>query len=186
MTIRALAPAGLLLTLALPASAAHWTVDRAKSRLGFSVMWDRELFSGTFEKWNADIDFDPDDLAHSHVAVAIDLASEHSNEAQFDEGLKGALGFQTSKFPDGRFKTTRITRKDATHYVAEGMLTLRGITKPVTLPFTLTAAGGVAHMHGEAAVMRTDFGIGRGPWAEPKPVARTVTVSVDLTASESK
>ena len=180
----ALAIAGLVL-LAAPAEAAHWTVDHAKSRLGFSVIWDREPFAGTFKNWTAKIDFDPNDLAHSHVTVTIDIASEQSDEADFDDGLKGALGFQTSKFPQGRFETTRIVRKDGTHYIAEGTLTLRGITKPVTLPFTLTMSGGRAHMKGEAHVIRTDYGIGRKAWAAPFPVAHDVTVSVDLTATTS-
>lgn len=180
----ALAIAGLLL-LAAPAEAAHWTVDHAKSRIGFSVIWDREPFAGTFRKWNADIDFDPNDLAHSHVAVTIDIASEQSDEADFDQGLKGALGFQVTKFPQGRFETTRITRKDKTHYLAEGTLTLRGISKPVALPFALTIDGGHAHMTGTAGVIRTEFGVGRGLWSAPDPVAHEVTVSVDLTAEKS-
>ena len=88
--------------VATPAAAGHWTVDTAKSHLGFVVTWDREPFSAEFKHWNADIDFDPDDLAHARVSVAIDLGSESSDEPDFDSGLKGAQGFETSRFPTAR------------------------------------------------------------------------------------
>ena len=60
-------------------AAAHWTVDAAKSKLGFSVVWSKEPFTGVFRDWKADIDFDPADLAHSHVAVTIETGSEVSD-----------------------------------------------------------------------------------------------------------
>src|SRR5579863_5076003 len=98
--------AAAALFAATPASAAHWAVDYAKSKLGFTVAWSNEPFSGAFKTWKADIDFDPADLAHAHADVAIDLASETSDEAEFDDGLKGALGFQVSQFPTAHFTTT--------------------------------------------------------------------------------
>lgn len=179
----ALASCGLL--LASPACvAATWKVDYGKSRLGFTVQWSNEPFSAAFRRWNADIDFDPADLTHAHATVTIDLASESSDEPDFDSGLKGAQGFQTSQFPAARFETTGFARKSADSYVADGTLTMRGISRPMTLPFSLTLSGGKAHMIGTAHVLRTDFGIGRGEWAAPTPVARDVAITIDLTATE--
>jgi len=174
------------LAIAGPADAAQWTVDHARSRLGFSVLWDREPFVGIFGHWDADIEFDPADLQRAHVTVRVDLASEHSDEAEFDEGLKGALGFDVPKFADAQFRATRIDHDGGDRYVAQGTLTLRGITRPLTLPFTLTFTGTSAHMVGQAQVIRTEFGIGQGMWAAPQPVAHQVTVTVDLTATKSQ
>ncbi|HEX3808703.1 MAG TPA: YceI family protein [Rhizomicrobium sp.] len=168
-----------------PASAAQWTVDSAKSHLGFTVNWSNEPFSGTFTAWKADIAFDPADLAHSKASVSINLGSEKSQEAEFDDGLKGALGFQVSKFPTAVFETQTITHKDGDNYVAAGTLSLHGVTKPIMLPFTLTIEGGRAHMVGTATVVRTDFGIGTGMWAPPTPVAHEVKVNIDLVAVRS-
>jgi polyisoprenoid-binding protein YceI len=169
---------------AWPARAAHWNVDYAKSRLGFTVQWSNEPFSAMFKRWNADIDFDPNDLAHAHASVTVDLTSESSDEPDFDSGLKGAQGFQTSQFPAARFVTTKFVLKSATSYEAQGTLTIRGIARDVTLPFTLAIEGRTAHMTGTAHVLRTDFGLGQGEWAAPSPVAHDVSITIDLFATQ--
>ena len=61
--------------LASPALAAHWNVDYGASKLGFAVQWSGSPFGATFKKWTAAIDFDPGDLAHSHVTANIDHAN---------------------------------------------------------------------------------------------------------------
>ncbi|HXL99207.1 MAG TPA: YceI family protein [Rhizomicrobium sp.] len=173
----------LALAAATPADAAHWTVDTAHSKLGFTVQWSKEPFAASFKSWKATIDFDPADLAHAKADVTVELASEASDEADFDDGLKSSLGFATAQFPAAHFIATGFTHKAGDAYVATGSLTLRGVTRPVTLPFTLTVAGKTAHMVGNASVVRTDFGVGQGMWAGDDPVAHAVTVTVDLTAT---
>ena len=59
----------ILLAGAMPAGAATWAVDYAKSHLGFQVQWSGEAFNATFKTWKADITFDPADLAHAHAVV---------------------------------------------------------------------------------------------------------------------
>jgi polyisoprenoid-binding protein YceI len=170
---------------ATPACAAHWTVDSAKSRLGFTVQWSNEPFTATFKSWKADITFDPADLMHSHVTATIDLASEVSDTSDNDDGLKGPQGFAVSQFPAAQFKTTGFTHTSGDAYVATGILSLHGVTKPVTLPFTLKITGASAHMVGKATVLRTDFGLGQGEWAAPTPIAHEVAITVDLTATKT-
>ncbi|MGA7713762.1 MAG: YceI family protein [Rhizomicrobium sp.] len=183
---RAITSALMALGLAaVPASAAHWTVDAAKSKLGFSVSWSNEPFVGVFKSWKADIDFDPADLPHAHAVVVVDLASETSDAPDSDDGIKGAPGFAVDKFPTARFATSRIRQVADGSYLAEGTLTIRGVTKLVTLPFKLAFDGNRVHMTGKAAVDRSDFGVGRGEWAAPTPVSHAVTVTVDLSATKS-
>ena len=171
--------------LAAPAEAAHWNVDYAKSKLGFTVLWSKEPFSAGFKSWKAQIDFDPADLAHARADVTIDLGSEASDESDFDDGLKGAEGFQISQFPSAHFVTTGFTHKSSDSYVATGKLSLKGVSKDVTLPFTLTIQGNQARMKGTAIVMRTDYGVGMGQWsASTSPVAHDVTVTIDITATK--
>ncbi|HEY6577722.1 MAG TPA: YceI family protein [Rhizomicrobium sp.] len=172
-----------LLAAADPASAAHWSVDYSHSRLGFAVQWSHEPFSAVFKRWNADIDFDPGDLAHARVAVIVDLASETSVQPDFDSGLKGAEGFQTSQFPAARFVATNIVRTSANAYEARGALTLHGVTRAIALPFTLAIAGRTAHMEGTAQVLRTDFGVGQNAWSASTPVSHDVKITVDLAAT---
>ncbi len=174
---------GFVVVFPAAAMAAHWSVDYAKSKLGFSVLWSNEPFSASFKSWRADIDFDPASPQQAHAAVIVDLASETSEEPDFDDDLKGAQGFQVAQFRAARFVTKSFARKAGNTYLAIGELTLKGVTRQITLPFRLTTSGNTAHMTGAARILRTDFGVGLGPWAAPRPVARNVTVTIDLTAT---
>jgi polyisoprenoid-binding protein YceI len=171
--------------LIVPAQAAqHWKVDGAKSKLGFTVSWAGQPFIGVFRSWTADIDFDPNDLAHSHATVNVNVGSEASDDSETDSGVKGAEGFAVSQFPTAVFKANGFTHKSGDAYVGQGTLSLKGISRPVTLLFTLTLSGNAAHVVGKAQVMRTDFHVGTGEWEKPDPVAHEVTVNVDLTATK--
>ena len=72
--------AAATLFAAASAFAANWSVDTAKSKLGFTAMWSKEPFTAVFRTWKADIAFDPADLAHAHADVTVQLASEASDE----------------------------------------------------------------------------------------------------------
>lgn len=181
-----LAAAGIVALSTLPARAAHWTVDPTKSRLGFTVQWSGEPFVATFRSWKADIDLDPADLAHARVRATIDLGSEASDTPDNDDGLKGPEGFSVAQFPSATFEATTFRRTGGNNYVANGTLSLHGVTRPVTLPFTLTITGDTAHAAGKAQVLRTDFGLGQGEWATPTPIAHEVTINLDLTATKTR
>ena len=60
---------------------------------------------------------------------------------------------------------------------------MRGLTKDVTLPFTLTIAGDQAHAVGKTTLVRTDFGVGQGSWSSGDMVALDVDVDLDLVAT---
>lgn len=176
----------LALLTAGPAFAAqHWKVDSAKSKLGFTVSWGGQPFNGVFRSWTADIDFDPADIAHARAVVTVNIASESSGDAETDDGVKGEQGLAASQFPTAVFRATNFSRRSGNAYVAQGTLSLKGISRPITLPFNLTIAGNRAHMIGKAQVIRTDFHVGAGEWEKPEPVAHDVTVNVDLTATKA-
>jgi polyisoprenoid-binding protein YceI len=171
---------------ATPAFAAHWNVDYAKSKLGFTVQWSNSPFVAVFKTWKADIDFDPADPAHAHVVTVIDIASEASDTPDNDDGLKGPEGFQTSRFPAATFEANGFTPQGPGKYIANGKLTIRGVTHPVALPFTLVITGNSAHMTGSTQVIRTQFGVGQGSeWSGNTPIAHNVAVNVDLTATKA-
>jgi polyisoprenoid-binding protein YceI len=177
--------AAAVLLAAPSAQAAHWNVDATHSKLGFTVIWAKQPFIATFKNWKADIDFDATNLAASKADVTIAIGSMTSGDAETDAGIKGDVGFGTAKFPMAHFITTGFTHKSGNDYVAQGTLTLKGVTKPVTLPFTLTINGKTAHMVGTADVMRNQYGVGTGQWAAPDPVAPDVKVNIDLTATQN-
>ena len=191
MLNRNFALAGLTLALAgIPAMAAapapvapSWTVDPASSTLGFSGTYNGTPFTGKFSEWDARIHFDPDDLANSLAEVTIDTASGGTGDPSQDEHLPGPDWFSVHDFPQASFKTESISSEAPGSYVAEGTLTIRDISLPVSLPFTLAIEGDVATMAGSLTMDRTKFGVGQGAYGGGTMVATTVTVNVELTAT---
>jgi polyisoprenoid-binding protein YceI len=167
---------------ATPASAAHWNVDMAKSKLGFTLPWGKQPFVASFGKWQADIDFDPDNLAQSHVTTLITLSSENSGDDDTDQALKSDQGFSIGKFPSAKFESRSFQHLSGNNYAAEGTLTIRGISRPVHMPFVLTTDGTNAHMVGDVQIKWADFGLGQEMGNEMPDLGKVVTIHADLTA----
>ena len=165
------------------AEAATWAVDVAKSKLGFSGSQTGEAFKGRFKSWSAAIDFDPAKPEAAHVAVTIDMASATTDEPQKDAALPEADWFAVSQFAKATFEATGFAPKGGDAYEAKGKLTLRGVAKDLTLPFTLTISGDTAHAAGTVKLVRTDFGVGQGQWANDQMVGLDVGVDIDLVAT---
>jgi polyisoprenoid-binding protein YceI len=181
--IRALA---VIAALAVPkAGAADWTVDPARSRLGYEVMIDGIKVEGAFGNWQAQIVFDPAALDAARATVTVDLATANSGNGTRDEALAGAKWFDVPNTPRAVFETTAFRLAGAGAYEADGILTMRGVAQPITLPFSLTIVGGEAHMTARLTLDRTLWGIGQPPYDVDTPVATKVDVVVDLAATGS-
>jgi polyisoprenoid-binding protein YceI len=168
---------------ATAADAVNWKLDPGKSRLGFSGTQTGTKFQGAFTRYNAVIAFDPDHLEASHIAVTVDLASATTNDKQRDTALPGKDWFDVAKSPTATFETSAISSKGGDAFEAAGTLTLRGVSRPFTLPFTLETNGATAHAKGHAELMRNAFGIGQGPWATDQWVAFEVGIDIDAVAT---
>ncbi|MBE7247579.1 MAG: YceI family protein, partial [Actinomycetospora chiangmaiensis] len=159
--MRSLIAAALLAATPLvPATAATWTVDPARSTITFTGSQTGQTFSGRFKSFTAQIDFDPASPAAGHALVTVDTGSAVTGDPQKDEALPGADWFDTSGFPKATFEATGFKALGGDKYEAEGILTIRDVKKPLTLPFTLTTSGDTAHAVGEVQLSRSDFGVG--------------------------
>jgi polyisoprenoid-binding protein YceI len=180
----------LLLALASPglASAAPpaWTVDKATSSLRFASSMGGEAFSGVFRRWDADIRFDPADLAHSSVAVTIDVASADTANPDRDQALPTPAFFDAPAFPKATYVARSFTAAGPGHYLASGVLTLRGVAKPLTLPFTLVITGPSAKMSGAVAINRLAFGVGQNEWKATTTLPAAVQLTIALNARRAK
>lgn len=159
-----------------------WNLAKGAT-LGFSTSWGGQALEGRFDRWSADIAFSPDALDRSHVKVTIDLASVATGDPQRDVALPGADFFDVAQHPKAIFTADRFEAAGQNRYVAHGKLALRGVTKPVRLPFTLKIDGDKARMSGVTSLDRTAFGVGQGEWQATDQIPAQVTVSVQLTAT---
>jgi polyisoprenoid-binding protein YceI len=147
------------------APAGTYEIDLAHSSVGFQV---RHLFSkvpGRFTKFSGAIQFDPGKPAATQVTVEIDAASINTDNAKRDEHLRSADFFDAAQFPKITFKSTAVKLIDATHATMTGDLTMRGVTKPVTLDVELLGHGPngrgglLAGFAAKGKLNRTDFGV---------------------------
>ncbi|MGX7705311.1 YceI family protein [Methylobacterium sp. Gmos1] len=172
-----------LVSAPLAAQAADWIVDQGKSRIGFSGTQVGAPFKGRFTRYDAQISFDPQKPEAGKAVVLVDLTSAETGDKQRDEALPQADWFNAAKDKQARFEATRFVPKGGDAYDAVGTLTIRGMRKDVTLPFRLTVTGGTAHAVGHLDLVRTDYGVGQGSWANDSMVALQVGVDIDVTAS---
>jgi len=178
---------GVLVVLAAPVAALAatvpaWSVDKASSSVRFTSSMGGESFSGVFKRWDADIRFDPANLAGSSVAATIDVASVTTASADRDQALPTATFFDAPAFSKASFVAHGFTAQGPGRYQAAGVLTLRGVARPVTLPFTLSITGATAKMTGVTSINRLAFGVGQGEWKAVDTIPAAVTVNVTLVA----
>lgn len=171
----------LMLALAMPCAAAatDYAVQPAASTLGFSGTFQGEAFQGQFGQWTAAISYDPGDLAGSHFDVEVSLASVKTGDNDRDSALPGADFFNVAKFPKAHFVTTSIHKVGAT-VVADGNLTLRGVTKPVSLDVAFEPQGSGAMLDVSGSVKRLDFGVGTGDYADTSVIGADVKITAHL------
>jgi len=156
------------------------------SNLNFQTSWSGDAVQGRFNSWKADIVFGPEALDRSKVTVTIDMASARTGDAQRDGSLPAADWFDAATHPKAVFTATRFEKTGPDRYVAHGLLDLRGVKKPVDLPFQLKIVGDKAQMTGETSLDRLAFGVGQGDFASTEQVPAKVAVRVQVNATRDK
>ena len=176
----------LLPLLAMPgaAIAADWT-QQHDSTLGFSGSAQGEAFNGQFKQFEADIRFDPQDIANARFDVRIQLDSVDSANSERDDTLRSADFFNVAAIPEARYLAEHF-EKDGDCFVAKGKLALNGKTVDVPLQFQFRITDAEATLDGKATLDRLDFNVGGGDWADPSMIdtAVRVTTHLQLTAEE--
>ncbi len=166
------------------ADAAQWTVDPAKSSIGFTGTQTGASFTGHFSSFTASIDFDPANPTGGHVSVKINTCSAATGDPQRDSAMPGADWFNCAAMPSATYSATSFKALGTGKFEAIGSLTIRGITKPLNLPFTLVQTGKTATATSEVTLIRTDYGVGQGAWSSGQWVGLNVTVNIVLVATQ--
>ena len=161
------APAAKVSYAAIPGGT--YNIDPAHSLIGFAVRHlEINWVQGRFKDFQGTITFDEKDVTKSSVEFTAKVASVDTEVEARDKHLRTADFFDVEKYPEMTFKSTRVERKGKNGYVLHGDLTLKGVTKPVAFPFTITGAvkdpwgntrfGIDAH----TKINRRDFGVNYG------------------------
>ena len=160
----------------------RWRILGEQSRLGFTGTQNGKAFSGSFGEFAADIKFDPANLDQADIKVSVTMKSAKTGDKQRDTALPENDWFAIKDYPQAVFKSQSVTSTGQGRYQAVGTLTMRDVTKSLTLPFTLSIEGNTATAKGGVSIVRTDFGVGQGEWNSGQWVALEVAIDFDVTA----
>lgn len=163
-----------------------WTVDKADSRLSFRGIMNGAPFDGVFRDWDAQIAFDPHNLANSHASVTVDTASALTGEPLKDQALPNSEWLNVGQYPDATLVTRSITQVAPGRYTAAVDVHIRGVRWRTTVPFNVAISHDQGRVEATMTVDRRTFGIGEGPFQSPPPVEPMVQVTLKLSAKKGR
>jgi polyisoprenoid-binding protein YceI len=171
--------------VAPPAASPLMKVDHNHSTVGFQVpiMGGLSTVPGKFTDFDAAVVYDQSDVTKSSINATIRVTSIDTGIADRDKDLRTAEFFDVDKFPTITFVSHSIEKKDATHFVAHGTLTMKGVAKEIDLPITLSgqfelpdSKKTIYGFHAATKINRRDYGI---TW-EHKALATFVGDEVEI------
>jgi polyisoprenoid-binding protein YceI len=115
-------------------TATKWVIDPMHSEVQFKV---KHLVistvSGFFKSFAGELVTDGDDFENAEIDFTLDIDSIDTNQTQRDEHLKSPEFFDAATYPKISFKSTSFTKTGDDEYALKGDLTIKDVTKPVSL-----------------------------------------------------
>jgi polyisoprenoid-binding protein YceI len=158
-------------------TAVDWQSDPSKSELTYAVNFEQLPLNGQFKEFVVD---------YSHqqqLRVVVNISSVDMGNSDINEAIRDSDWFDIRQHSQAEFFSDTINTIGEDQFTAQGMLQLKGISKPVTVPFSWNPADAkpnCATMVGKLTLNRSDFAIGSQEWASGDQIGIDVTVSFDV------
>ncbi len=151
----------LLLCITLISAARYRAASYTISE-DYVIAFDGSGAEGTFRGLSGEIVFDPAELSAARMDVSVDATTIETGNQTKDRHARGDAWFDVERYPKITYVAQEFTRTE-TGYLANGILTLHGVSKSMPLPFTFTPTADGGLFVGSMTVDREAFGI-EGPW----------------------
>lgn len=146
-----------------------YNFDKAHSFVGFKIKHNGLIdVPGFFRDFTGAVTYDAKDPAKSSVTFTAKMTSVDTGVQGRDDHLRRADFFEVEKYPEMTFNSTKV-EKSGSGWTVAGNLTMKGVTKPVSIPFNLTGFlpgnqrnGPRMGITGETTINRRDFGVNFG------------------------
>jgi polyisoprenoid-binding protein YceI len=149
-----------------PEYAGQWRFDPAHTRIGFSTRHAMVTkVRGAFNDFEGSIKVDAEAPERSSVELAIKVASIDTRNADRDQHLRTNDFFDAPQFPEITFVSDRVDQVDEGHFIVSGGVTIRGITREISIPIDFIGVerdpmGNLrAGFEGSRRINRQDFGL---------------------------
>ncbi len=134
---------------------------------------------GSFSGLQGTITFDPNDLKTAKIDLSVDASSVNTDNNMRDNHLRDEGYLDVKQYPRIKFVSGGITVDNNAHFTATGHITIKGTTKEIAIPFTITPKDGGYVFVGEFKLNRKDFKVGGG-----STISNGLTVQFSLLAAK--
>ena len=160
------------------------SIDVAKSKITFSSKLMGSNLNGGFTKFNGKVSFNPDEPEKAKANLLIEITSFNAGGEELQDEAKGKDWFNTKIFPSPNFVSDSVKSLSNGKLEIHGNLTIKGKSVPITMTSTYQLQGKQMVFDGAFQLLRLDFGLGAGNWADTSAVANEVPVKVHLVVNQ--
>lgn len=161
-------------------------INSAQSRIGFTLKQMNVPMQGQFKRFSGDVTLDPATPAKGRADLSIQIASISLPTPDATAQTQTRDWFDAARFPSARFVTTSIKPLGGNRFQFAGKLTIKGISRDVSAPFTVAKNGALTVADGVLPVSRLAFKVGEGDWADTDTVADNVSIGFHIVFPSSK
>ncbi len=171
-----------------------WKLDPAHAGIYFEIDHIYSATRGYFEEFDGKVTFDPDNLDGSSFDFKVAVDSINTGNSKRDGHLEGNEFFDARKFPVMTFKSTNVKKGKGGQYVVEGTLTVKDVSKTVSVPFTFFGIKQspfdeglvVAGFEARLVIDRLEYTVGTGKFYEMGAIGKDVDVLISFEATQKK
>ena len=158
----------------------NWNADTAKAKVSFSVKGPFGTVNGNFTGLKSHIQFNAKDLSGSSISASVEAKTVSTGIGLRNHDLRSKEEWlNVDKYPLITFQSKKI-EKTTDGYKAMGDLTLKGVTKPVVIPFTFVDNGTTGLFKGQFSIARADYNVGK-PGGK---VGSDITITLEVPVSK--
>ena len=169
-------------------NASEWVLDPGLSRVIFEYSYGADPYQGIFAGVEANFIMDPASPDNCKFDVTINIEDIDVDSPEVLDYLLDYELFDVDTWPTASFSVEKCRLTGMTSFESEGTLTIRDQTKPMLFPFDLsveTCNGQLCfHLTSEVEILRLEYGVGQGYWANTAEVPNEVKIIVDVYAMQ--
>ena len=162
----------VLLLLPATLTAEEWVSDSDGS-LTFEAGFEGDPLPGEFPEFTVR-------FSDQSLIVNVNVAASDMGDEEMNSILHDPTWLAVEQHADARYTSTDVRCGDDGDCVSTGELQLKGLSRPLDVPFTFRVDGDVAELSGELEMNRTDFDVGSGMWSTGDSIDVAVTLRFDI------
>jgi len=166
----------LIVIFPMLAKAQAKSIDYAKSSVSFTIKNAGLKVDGRFDAYTVALVFDPQNLSATRIEGNIKTTSINTGINGRDNHLRKEEFFNATAFPSILFKVSSLKRQTSGDYLLYGKLTIKDVTKEVSMPMTIKNINGVEVFESTLRIKRQDFHVGENSWV----MSDDVTINIKI------